>query len=267
MVDRGAPHAAAAEFQRASRSPDDWPGFLGATSLEARGRMRLALGDRRRGLEDVLEAGRRISAYGLDNPACFPWRSGAAPALAADGRRAEAVTLAAREVELARRWGAPRALGLALRVQAAVVDDAEALALRHEAVGVLAGSPALLERARALIDLGAALRRAGSRTAARPLLREGLELAHVCGAPHDVARAGSELRAAGGRSRAVPRSGLDALTPSELRVARMAAEGRSNPAIAQALFVTIKTVEMHLSASYRKLDVRSRAELPAHMPT
>ena len=130
LVDRGAPQAAAAEFERASHSPEDWPGFLGATSLEARGRMRLALGERRRGLQDLLDAGRRISAYGLDNPACFAWRSAAAPALAADGRRTEAVTLASREVELARRWGAPRALGLALRVQA-VVDDAQALALRE----------------------------------------------------------------------------------------------------------------------------------------
>ena len=132
---------------------------------------------------------------------------------------------------------------------------------------MLAGSPALLERARALIDLGAALRRAGSRTAARPLLRDGLELAHACGAPHDAVRAASELRAAGGRARPVPRSGLDALTASELRVAGMAAEGRSNPEIAQALFVTVKTVEMHLSASYRKLDIRSRAELPARIAT
>ena len=76
-------------------------------------------------------------------------------------------------------------------------------------------------------------------------------------------RAHTELWATGARPRTPLRTGLDALTASELRVARMAGAGMSNPAIAQALFVTVKTVEMHLTGTYRKLDIAGRSELPA----
>ena len=94
-----------------------------------------------------------------------------------------------------------------------------------------------------------------------PLL-EGLELAAACGASALVESARTELRAAGARPRSVVRSGIDALTPSERRVAGLAADGLSNAEIAQALFVTVRTVEMHLSAAYRKLEISSRTALP-----
>jgi DNA-binding NarL/FixJ family response regulator len=74
-------------------------------------------------------------------------------------------------------------------------------------------------------------------------------------------RAEEELRAAGASPRDVIRSGVDELTASERRVARMAADGMSNKQIAQALFVTVKTVETQLHRSYQKLDVSSRAQL------
>jgi DNA-binding CsgD family transcriptional regulator len=126
---------------------------------------------------------------------------------------------------------------------------------------VLADSPARLEHARALIALGAALRRANSRSGARTHLREGVDLAHDCGAKALVTRGNEELAATGARARKVMLSGLESLTASERRVAQMAAEEVSNKEIAQALFVTVKTVEVHLSRVYRKLDIDSRRQL------
>ena len=226
--------------------------------LEARGRVRLALRDIDGGVDDLLESGRRVRETGLDNPTSFAWRSAAAPALAVLGRRDEAHALAHEETVLARRWGAPRALGLALRVEGTFSND---LAMLDEAVATLTGSAATLEHARALIEFGAALRRLGRRVDARPRLHEGLELAQACLAANDAARARTELRAAGGRARTPTRTGVDALTPSEHQIAALAAQGRSNPEIAQDLFLTKKTIEMHLSAVYRKLAIRSRGDL------
>jgi DNA-binding CsgD family transcriptional regulator len=254
LVDRDEARAAARDLESMLALTDALGPFLGAVVLDGRGRVRLAL---------RLEAGRRITQSGLDNPACFAWRSGAAPALAAINRHSEALALADEEVQLARRWGAPRALGVALRTAGSLTTGPEALELRREAVDVLQGSQALLERARSLIELGAAMRRQGRRADARAFLRDGLDLAQHCGAPRDAAHARAELRAAGGRARGPMRTGVDALTPSEERIAGLAAAGRSNPEIAQDLFLTIKTVEMHLSSAYRKLDISSRAELGA----
>jgi len=116
--------------------------------------------------------------------------------------------------------------------------------------------------ARTVVELGAATRRAGRRAEARDLLRPGMELAHACGARALVARAREELLATGARPRRIVRTGADALTASERRVARMAAEGMTNREIAQALFVTMRTVEVHLTHAYQKLGVSSREKLP-----
>jgi DNA-binding CsgD family transcriptional regulator len=93
------------------------------------------------------------------------------------------------------------------------------------------------------------------------LLRQGVELAHKCGGNALVERANSELAATGAHPRTILLSGVDALTASERRVAQLAAEELSNKEIAQALFVTVKTVEQHLGRVYRKLDIGSRREL------
>ena len=150
---------------------------------------------------------------------------------------------------------------------AAVTTQAAPLELLREAVRVLERSQARLEHSRGLIELGGALRRANRRSEAREQLSGGLELAQRCGARALAERAGEELEATGERSRRFVRSGIDALTPSERRIAQRAAEGHSNREIAQALFVTQKTVEMHLSNAYRKLGVRSRGELPRRLRT
>jgi DNA-binding CsgD family transcriptional regulator len=132
---------------------------------------------------------------------------------------------------------------------------------------VLERSPARLEHARAMIDLGAALRRAGRRVDAREPLRGGYELARNCGADTLAETARLELAASGVRLRRPALSGAESLTPSERRIADMAATDATNPEIAQALFVTVKTVEMHLTHAYRKLDITRRAQLPHALST
>jgi DNA-binding CsgD family transcriptional regulator len=128
---------------------------------------------------------------------------------------------------------------------------------------VLRESPAKLEHAKARADLGAALRRANHRAQAREHLRHAVELATVCGATALAAGAERELLATGARPRRIAVSGIDSLTPSERRVAEMAAEGPTNREIAQALFVTQRTVEVHLTSIYRKLAINSRSQLAA----
>jgi DNA-binding CsgD family transcriptional regulator len=148
-----------------------------------------------------------------------------------------------------------------LRVAGLVEGGQQGLAHHEEAVEVLADSPAKLEHAKARAELGAALRRANRRAEAREQLRHAVELATICGAGPLVAHAETELLATGARPRRIFLHGVESLTPSERRVAEMAAEGPTNREIAQALFVTPKTVEVHLSSVYRKLGISSRSQL------
>jgi DNA-binding CsgD family transcriptional regulator len=216
-------------------------------------------------LESALTAGHYFAVHGFGNPAYLAWRTRAALCLHALGRTDEGSSLAVDEVQLARRWGAPRALGHALRITGLLTPGPAGRTMLEEAVDVLGPSPARLEYAKSLCDLGGALRRLGHRTEARRHLAQALDLARHCGAGRlaDVARA--ELRAAGARPRQSTQSGPPALTVSEQRVAALAADGHSNRDIAQALFVTPKTVEVHLSSVYRKLDVRNRVEMTVAM--
>jgi DNA-binding CsgD family transcriptional regulator len=230
---------------------------------ESGARLRLLRGDLAGGLDDMLAAGRGFEAIGGRNPAFMAWRSQAALALLQLGERDEARRLVKEELELTRTWGGPRALGAALRVAGLVEGGSHGLALLEEAVEVLTGSPAKLEHAKARTEFGAALRRANRRSEAREQLRNGLELAAICGAAPLVQRAETELLATGARPRRISLRGVESLTPSERRVAEMAAEGPTNREIAQALFVTPKTVEVHLSSVYRKLGISSRSQLPA----
>jgi DNA-binding CsgD family transcriptional regulator len=221
----------------------------------------LEMGRLEQALADFRRAGELAASIGGENPAYCAWRSQAALALHRSGQGEAAQELAREELELSRRWGAPRAIGFSLRALGLTEGGSIGQGLLREAVDVLADSPARLEHARALIDLGAALRRANSRSEARKHLREGVDLAHQCGAGALVSRANEELAATGAHPRSVMLSGLESLTASERRVAQMAAEEASNKDIAQALFVTVKTVEVHLSRVYRKLDIQSRRQL------
>lgn len=224
-------------------------------------RLRILRGDLAGGSADLIDAGRRFESVGSRNPAFIAWRSTAALALLALGERDEALALASEELELARAWGAPRALAGALRAAGLTEGGERGLGLLGEAVEVAADSPARLEHAKARTELGAALRRAGNRAAAREQLRPAVELATRCGAVALAGRAETELLATGARPRRVALSGVDSLTPSERRVAEMAAEGPTNREIAQLLFVTQRTVEVHLTSIYRKLEISSRTQL------
>jgi DNA-binding CsgD family transcriptional regulator len=242
--------------------PPSWPHNL---VRHARGCLHAAVGDHAAAVEDLLAAGDQADQWRIPNPAILPWRSDAALSLAAAGDRDQARQLALAEVNAARTWGAGRALGIALRVAGLVAGKGDGTDLLAEAVAVLRPSPAPLELARALVDLGAAERRSGARAKAREILREGLDLAYRQGGLRLAERARRELVIAGGKPRRDAIRGRDALTPSELRVAELAADGHTNRQIAQALFVTQRTVENHLTSTYGKLGIESRSELAASL--
>jgi DNA-binding CsgD family transcriptional regulator len=241
-------------------SPDTWSREL----LYASGRALLAAHRPAEALAFARACGRSSDAFGVVNPAFLAWRSLAALASHEIGDGSGTAALAAEEVVLARRFGAPRPLGIALRTQGLVGEPPQSLT---ESLQVLRDSPALLERAHTLVAVGAAQRRAGQRADAREPLARGLELAERCGATPLTAHAREELAASGARPRARGSWDRDALTVAELRVCRLAVDGLSNPAIAQALFVTRGTVESHLHSAYRKLGISSRAGLPAALRT
>ncbi len=226
-----------------------------------RARLRIKTGSPERGVQELLQVGETLQLLPFDNPGTAPWRSWAAEGLRLLDRNEQARALADEELALARRWGDPHAIGASLRVLGLVEGGTAGIGLLREAVEVLAGSQARLEYTRALVDLGAALRRANQRTEARERLRDGVDHALRSGAFGLAERANEEIAATGARPRRVLQTGLDALTASERRVAQLAADGMSNKEIAQTLFVTIKTVEVHLSHAYRKLEISSRAKL------
>jgi DNA-binding CsgD family transcriptional regulator len=248
-----------AEHGLTGELPPSWPHNL---VRHARGCLHAAAGDHAAAVRDLLAAGEQADQWGIPNPAILPWRSDAALSLAAIGDAERASRLAAAEVEEARAWGAGRALGIALRA-AGLVGGQAGTGLLAEAVEVLRPAPAPLELARALVDLGAAQRRSGARNAARESLREGLDLAYHHGGLRLAEQARRELVVAGGKPRRDAIRGRDALTPSELRVAELAASGQTNRQIAQALFITQRTVENHLTSTYAKLEIGSRSELAA----
>jgi DNA-binding CsgD family transcriptional regulator len=237
--------------------------FLPSSQLRfASGVLRAAAGNHEAAIDELRACGLGHPAFGGQNPTALPWRSAAALSLAELGRHDEARELAADELRRAESFGAQRAIGIALRAQALVGPPAERSERLTAALEVLEPSPARLEHARVLVDLGATFRAAGQRKSAREPLLDGLALAARCGALALERRARAELAAIGVRPRTTERSGEDSLTPSERRVAQLAAGGDTNREIAQSLFVTEKTVETHLGRAFRKLDISSRRQLP-----
>ncbi|MFJ3812545.1 AAA family ATPase [Streptomyces sp. NPDC090073] len=217
-------------------------------------------------LDAALAAGEDFVAAGGQNPAVLPWQSEAALCLHLLDRDEEAQPLALEELRLARDWGAPLACGRALRVAGLVHRGQTGTAFLQQAVHRLRSSPARLEYAKAAAECGAALRRAGRRTDARSILAEACDIARRCCAKPLVQQINADLRASGARPRSALAVGIEALTPSERRVVEMAAAGKSNREIAQALFVTPKTVEAHLASSYRKLGISNRRQLAKQFP-
>ena len=237
--------------------------------LEARGHLALAARDAAGALANYEASGRHVAeSFSSDAPTIVTWRSNAAFAireLGGDLRRAE--RLASDELEQARAIGGPRQVARALRAAgAARPDPAQAIELLREARSITAAAGARLEHLHVLAELGAALNATGNSTEACEALLELLELSELSGAAAPAKRARALLRAAGMRPRRARHAGTGPLTASEMRVAALAASGRTNADIAELLTVSERTVESHLYNTFRKLGIRRREELARHLP-
>jgi DNA-binding CsgD family transcriptional regulator len=230
--------------------------------LLERMRLRAAQGRIRDALIDWEEARRRGERHFREiNASWVPDLLVAAECRHAAGEPDARDALMSEALTLAEHWGPPGFIGEARHRAARFAGGDHSIEALVEAVELLRRSPARLELARALVSLGEVLRRRGRRVDSRKPLQEGYELARQCGATGLAGRARAELRASGIRLRREALTGADSLTASEQRIAEMAAGGASNVEIAQALFLTVKTVESHLTHAYRKLDLSRRSQL------
>jgi DNA-binding CsgD family transcriptional regulator len=266
LVDRGQLDAAA-DVLGPFVSDAEKESLYAAALRFARGRLRVEQRRVAEGLEDFLAVGALLTHAETTSPSAFPWRSEAALAHLALGQPELAGRLAEEELALARAFGAPRALGVAKRAAGVVAGGERGESLLREAIEAFDRCDSRLERARALTDLGALLRRRNRRSEARALLGEALEIAHRAGARTLADQAATELRATGARPRRLVLTGLDSLTASERRIAELASQGLTNREIAQTLFVTARTVEGHLTSVFHKLQLSSRDKLPAALAT
>jgi len=229
--------------------------------LMTRARAHEALGDSERALEVLRHCGRSLREGVIANPLFAPWWYDAARILGDFGRLDEGREIAAEAAVAAERWGTPRARGMALTALGATSPGQEGVRLLTEAVEVLSDSPGRLEQAKAEYLLGRALLREGDAEGARERLRSSLDLSVLRRDRRQVSLSSAALLEAGGRLRRGTSSPADALSGSERRVAARAANGATNREIAESLFLTVRTVELHLTSAYRKLGVRGRAEL------
>ncbi len=232
--------------------------------LYARGVLRAATGDPAGALHDFLECGRRQGAREVVSPVVTPWRTAVAECRLALGGGPEALALATEELRLARVWNTPRTVGRALRVLGSATGGRRGLELTEEAVRTLRDAPADtdMELIPALLAQGRLLLDTGERGRARARLREAAELAERKGALRWLTQADQALRVGGARRSVAARTGAGALTGSERRIAELAADGRTNTEIADLLHLARRTVETHLTSTYRKLRIRRRTELP-----
>ncbi|WP_405803954.1 AAA family ATPase [Streptomyces sp. NBC_00210] len=237
------------------------PYWINDYLLLARGWLRTEQGRLEEGLADFLTCGARTVARNMLAPGFYPWRSEAALVHARLGRAEEAVRLAEEEVALARRWGVAEMTGVALRALGIVTGGPKGLQLLDEAVRTLETSLARFRYAQALADRGALAIRCGRIPEGRADLQEAVSVAHACSAGVVAEGALRELRALGDRPRTRTFHGVDALTPTERRVADLAAGGMTNREIAQHLFVGLRTVEVHLTHVYGKLGIKGRQGL------
>ncbi|MFM9885445.1 MAG: ATP-binding protein [Burkholderiales bacterium] len=273
LIERGELGAADQALVEAGKDGAIPERFLDNWILHARGWLRLAQGRLDAARIDFQALGDRGErGWWPWNPGMFAYRSGLALTLHRLGETASARRYAQEEVEFARRWQAPRAQGIALRTLGQVSGGqvsarSEGIDTLRESVAVLESSGAALEYARSLTALGAAIRRDGRRLEARDVLTDGFAIAHRCGGAALAKLAHDELVATGARPRRAARIGVESLSPSELRVARLAVDGLTNREIAQALFITLRTVEVHLTHAYQKLSISSRDELSAQIGT
>ncbi len=229
-------------------------------SLFALGELELALGDARAALARLTELDELLDALGLSDPDLSPGPE-LADVLVRLGRRDDAWRIARRYREAAVAKGQPWALARAERTIGTLGADDELDAHFPAALAQHALTLDVFETARTRLAYGARLRRARRRVDARPQLREALATFEALGAARWADLAATELEATGESIRRREPSGVQTLTPQELRVSLLLAEGRTTREVAAALFLSPKTVEYHLRKVYTKLGIRSRTEL------
>jgi DNA-binding CsgD family transcriptional regulator len=220
-----------------------------------------AAGQLEQGVNELLQALAWLDEQQEPSPGAWHFPATLVDGLLALGRRDEAAERAGAWLGRTSAFGANTTTGMAQRAVALCRAGDERLDGLKVAEATLSQCPSQFEHARALVELGAALRRAGRRLDAREPLRRGLDLASRCGAKALAGRAQEELVAAGARPRRVALTGVEALSPSELRVAQLAAQGFTNRQVATALFLSRKTVEHHLGSIYTKLGTNDRRRL------
>lgn len=267
LVDRGRPDLGEALARTGEVPPGFEHGFMAALLRQAEAAAQLAQRRFDDAASTLTAVGELCESNGIRSPAVLPWRSSLALALAGTDRQDEAVQLARTELRMAEQSDVDRARGQALRALGLALGGEAGLVDLQAAVQAFGRSPARLEHGWANYELGAALRRANRRREARAPLDRALDLALACGPTLLAERCREELRALGARPRSVMLTGAESLTASERRVCRLASEGLKNADIAQALFVSLRTVETHLGNAYRKLDISSRTELAEALAT
>ncbi|WKD37558.1 AAA family ATPase [Streptomyces xanthophaeus] len=231
--------------------------------LYARGVLRASVGDPAGALADFRECGRRQLGRDVESLVNTPWRSAAAECLLLLGETPQALALAEEDSRYAAAWGTPRVRGRALRVLGAATGGRRGLELTAEAVGILRGTSFDIELIPALVTHGLQLTAAGQPRRARPLLREAAAAAERLGAIRLSASAERALRVSGSRRRNTSLTGPGSLTAGERRIAALAADGRTNAEISELLHLALRTVETHLTSTYRKLGIRRRVDLRA----
>jgi DNA-binding NarL/FixJ family response regulator len=236
----------------------------GLLYLHARGEYYLATGSPQAALNDFTECGNRMITWGFDQPGLVPWRTKAAEAYLAVGNELKARELSREQLaQVGSRHSRTR--GISLRTLALTSHPSKRTALLRESVEVLQDSGAQLELAYTFSDLSNAHRMLGEHSRARWAARQAQNLAERCGA--------QALKATLSKVDIdMPESGngegtrlLSELSDAEQRVAMLAACGYTNNQIAHKLYITVSTVEQHLTRVYRKLGVAGRAELPINV--
>jgi DNA-binding NarL/FixJ family response regulator len=245
------------------RAPDtSWQLWL----LSARTRLRAAQGNTAAALADAMTCERVYREWGAIRMLDVPWRLQAADALHRLDAHDRAVGLVTDQLLLAREFGVPRHIAVALRAGALLERDvAQAVRLLREAVELLQGSPARLELAQAMEQLGVLLLDDGDRLEALAAIARAAELAVECQAAVMTERLRGILADSGARPPRLLLTGVRSFTSAERQVASLAATGLTNRQIAEQIFLSEKTIETHLSRAYRKLGIRSRTQLAVHM--
>ncbi|MEV0459176.1 BTAD domain-containing putative transcriptional regulator [Catellatospora methionotrophica] len=221
----------------------------------------VAHGDVDRALEASTALRDECESRGITNPLFPDWRTPMISCLQRLGRFEQAREVAREFTALAAAWGTPRAVGRSLLAAAETNTGRQRIELLVAAKEQFEAIDMKSDLATALHRLGEALRRADEPDGARTHLHLAHELAVASGAETLAQDTAVSLRLLGVR----PRTSRDGcprrLTPSEARVVELAASGRSNREIAQELYIAVKTVEIHLTSSFRKLGISSRLDL------